>query len=340
VSGTLSVRPQLLVLPLFVLSGWLIAGRTEHLRRTWFLPAIVVVWANLHGSFVLVLLMLVTALVDDLVTRRSTLRILSLVILACVVAPVVSPFGAGTYRYVWEIATSPVIRDVVDEWQPLWAQFPAWLAFLVANVLAIVVALRYRGRAPTIEESLTLILFTGLAIWSGRNIVWWMLAVPPVMGGLLRGWQPSGAPVGRLGVVVGTTLAILLAVGGIRVATTRPAEALLAEAPTGITQALASVTSDGTRVWDGRWGSWFEFSVPSARMFVDPRVELFPDQVWDDFFRVANADRGWQGTLDRWDVDVVVASEDRDPALIAAIANDPGWRPAYRDGEGAVFVRT
>src|SRR5439155_9194691 len=254
VSGTLTVRPQLLVLPLFVLSGWLIAGRTEHLRRTWFLPAIVVVWANLHGSFVLVLLMLVTALVDDLVTRRSTLRILSLVMLACVVAPVVSPFGAGTYRYVWEIATSPVIRDVVVEWHPLWAQFPAWLAFLVANVLAIVVALRYRGRAPTIEERLTLILFTGLAIWSGRNIVWWMLAVPPVMGGLLRGWQPSGAPVGRLGVVVGTTLAILLAVGGIRVATTRPAEALLAEAPTGITQALASVTSDGTRVWDGRWG--------------------------------------------------------------------------------------
>jgi hypothetical protein len=339
VPGTFSVRPQLLVLPLFVLSGWLIAGRSEHPGRVWFLPVIVALWANLHGSFVLVPLMILIAVVDDVMARRPTLPRMALVTLVSLAAPLVSPFGVATYRYVWEIATSPVIRDVVDEWRPVWAQFPAWLAFLVANVGAIVIAVRRCERMPTIEESLTLIVFTGLAIWSGRNIVWWMLAVPPVIGPLLRGWQSSGAPTSRLAVVVGTTLAILLAIGGIRVAMTHPPEALLAEAPAGVTQALASVASDGARVWDGRWGSWFELSLPSASMFVDPRVELFPDQVWDDFFRVANADQGWQATLDRWDVEVVVASEDRDPALIAAIADDPGWRPAYTDGEGAVFVR-
>ena len=340
VPGTFSVRPQLLVLPLFVVSGWLIAGRSEHPGRVWFLPLIVVLWANLHGSFVLVVLMLVIAVIDDLRARRSTFSTMGLVTIVCLGAPLLSPFGAGSYRYVWEIATSPVIRDVVDEWQPIWAQFPAWLSFLVANVVAIVISYRRRERPPTLEEGVTFVLFTGLAVWSGRNLVWWMLAVPPVAGAVMHGWYPSGAPSRSLPAVIGATLVILLLFAGFRVVTTRPPEALLAEAPAGITQAAASVVQPGSRVWDGRWGSWFEFSLPSAEMFVDPRVELFPDPVWGDFFRIADAAPGWQETLDRWGVDVVVASTDRDGALLAAIGDDPGWRPVYQGGEGSVYVRS
>jgi hypothetical protein len=340
VPGTLAVRPQLLVLPLFVASGWLIAGRSQHPGRAWFLVPIVVLWASLHGSFVLVPMMLVIAVVDDLISRRSTLLTTSLALLACLVAPVVSPFGAGTYQYVWEVATSPVIRHVVDEWRPLWAQFPAWLLFLVVNAAAILITLRRRARMPTVEEGLTMLLFTGLAVWSGRNAVWWMLAVPPIVGGLIRGWHPSGAPSRSLPVVIAATLAVLLLAAGTRVVTTHPPEALLAEAPAGITQAVAAVAQPDARVWDGRWGSWFEFSLPSTEMFVDPRVELFPDPVWSDFFRVADAAPGWQDTLDRWEVDVVVASADRDARLLAAIGTDPGWRPVYQDGEGGVYVRT
>jgi hypothetical protein len=339
IPGTFSVRPQLLALPLFVASAWLIADRANRPRRLLFLPLVGVAWANLHGSFVLLPLMLMIAFADDAVVHRRTRFVTGILTIVLVLTPMISPLGLGTYEYLWRLVSSPVVRDVVDEWRPITAQFPAWLAFLVACGALVAAIVRRRARLPTLEEGLSLAVFTGLAIWSGRNIVWWALAIPPIAGGLLAGWHPSESSTSRTATIVPAALSVLVVLAGLRVLTTQPREALLAEAPRGITRALQATAPAGSRVWDGRWGSWFELSVPSLPMFVDPRVELFPAPVWTDFFLIADAAPGWQDALDRWDVDVVVAAADRDAALIDAIGVDPGWRRAYRDGDGAIFVR-
>jgi len=85
--------------------------------------------------------------------------------------------------------------------------------------------------------------------------------------------------------------------------------------------------------------SWFEFAWPSAPVFVDSRIELFPDGIWADYDAVMAGREGWQGILDRWRVDAVVLMPG-DTALASALSRDPGWRLAYRDGEGSVYVRS
>jgi hypothetical protein len=336
--GTFSVRPQLLALPLFVASAWLIADRANRPLWLFVLPFVGVLWANLHGSFVLLPLMLLIAFADDLIGRRGTRWITGTLTVVLLFTPLVSPLGVGTYEYLWRLSTSSVVRDVIDEWRPLFAQYPTWLAFLIGNIVFVIAAIRH-GRRPTLEESLSFALFTALALWSGRNIVWWALALPPIAGSLLAGWHPIESKVSRVPVLLPASLVAILVLASVRVITVEPHEALLAEAPQGITNVLSSSIPAGSRVWDGRWGSWFEFAVPSLRMFVDPRVELFPDDVWEDFFRIADGAPGWQAALDRWDIDVVVAAADRDAALITALSADRGWRLAYEDANGAVFVR-
>ena len=54
------------------------------------------------------------------------------------------------------------------------------------------------------------------------------------------------------------------------------------------------------------YASWFEFASPSNPMFVDSRIELFPNDVWADYFAVAEGHVGWQAIVDRWGVDVIV----------------------------------
>jgi hypothetical protein len=54
---------------------------------------------------------------------------------------------------------------------------------------------------------------------------------------------------------------------------------------------------------------------------------------------VSGVRQGWEGILDRWGVDVVVASRLQQGGLIPVISGSPGWRLVYRDSEGVVLVR-
>jgi hypothetical protein len=87
------------------------------------------------------------------------------------------------------------------------------------------------------------------------------------------------------------------------------------------------------------WGSWFEFAFPEHPAFVDSRIEVFPDRVWEDYDAVSAGREGWQGVLDRWGIDVVVAERRQQAALIPFILQDPGWRLVHRDADGMIFVR-
>jgi hypothetical protein len=73
-------------------------------------------------------------------------------------------------------------------------------------------------------------------------------------------------------------------------------------------------------------------------VFVDSRIELFSDDVWDDYAAVVDGIDGWPAVLDRWDVDAVVTDE-HTPELRERMERQPGWRTVHADATGAVFVR-
>ena len=83
-----------------------------------------------------------------------------------------------------------------------------------------------------------------------------------------------------------------------------------------------------------------EFRFPGAPVFDDSRIEVFPSTVWHGYDRVSAAADGWQDVLDRWDIDVVVASRYQQGGLIPAIRSDAGWQLLHEDRQGLVFVRS
>jgi hypothetical protein len=335
--GSLALRPQLLVAPLFVLSAWLIARRTSRPWGLVALPLIGVAWANLHGSFVLLPLLLGIGFVGDLAARRRLAWATGALAVGTSLTPMISPWGVGIYGYLTDLVTSPIVR-VIDEWRPLVVRFPAGFVFVAACLLGGVVIWRRRERRPTLEEGLGLGAFTVLAALSGRNVLWWALFVPPVVAGLVRSWHPSTATSRRAGTIIVAALAGLTMLAAVRVIATRPGEALLADAPPGVTQALRALPA-GDRVFAADWGGWFELAVPGVPMFVDPRAELFPEEIWDDFFDVATAEPAWSDVLDGWQVRTVVLDPTQHPDLDRVLAASGGWEVVYRDDDGAIFTR-
>ena len=111
-------------------------------------------------------------------------------------------------------------------------------------------------------------------------------------------------------------------------------DGVLAQAPPGITGALREVAAPGDRLLAPQpWASWFEFALPDLPVAVDSRVEIFPDDVWGDYFAITRGAAGWEDALAAWDPALVVADN---PAFAERLAA-AGWTEVHADDDGSVF---
>lgn len=334
----LSDRPQIFAVPLFTIILWLLASRRLHPRRMALIPVLTVVWANLHGSFPLAVILVGVALVDDLVRRdfRSA-RWVVLTLVAVALATAATPFGPKVWSYVWELLRDPQIRKGVSEWQPprldsLWGVV-FWASF--AGTLALALVRRAHLR---VADMLLVLGFGFLAADAGRNELWWGLALPVVFAG----WLPARVaaserpPSGRR---EGLPIKIVLTVAAVALLPwwrgSAPG-AFLRDAPTGVA-AEVRAQPDGSRVFGPQiWGSWFEREAPNQLVFLDSRIELYPRPLWQDYETMYNAQPGWEATVARWRIDVVALPNDA--PLTGVIAHAIGWKLVYTGSDGQVFV--
>ncbi len=338
------MRPQTLAFPLFTATLWILAGRRAHPARLWLLPAIAIVWANVHGSFLVLPVVVALAVAEDLRDRAPTKRLTIVAGSLAVAATLANPFGIGAWRYAIGITTNARILQQIVEWQPTSVRTAAGVLFFV-SALGVAGFLARRG-APTDRILLAWLgAFFVLALPALRGVVWWAFVFPFALAALPEAERESGD---RRGSSTMNLLMVAIMVAAIIVALpwwrsgTNPASggpALVASAPQSLVRATVErVPADGRVLVTQPLASWFEFAAPQIPVFVDSRIELFPDRVWDDYLNVMEGRQGWQTILDRRDVSAVVLQPD-ETELGSRIAADPGWRLAYRDADGSLFVR-
>ena len=109
----LALRPQLLGMACFAIVLLLVADRREHPARLWLIPAIVVLWANLHGSFFLGPLVLGLAWLEDVHDKVAGPHRTLLVAVVSAIAACLTPFGPMVWAYAIGLSTNPG-RDEPD----------------------------------------------------------------------------------------------------------------------------------------------------------------------------------------------------------------------------------
>jgi hypothetical protein len=128
-TGLGTVRPQLFtcLLFLFVLLA-IEAAERGNWHRLWLLPVIFAVWVNLHGGFLAGLAVLMFWSVGTLLRLSWHQRKLAflhpgpgrtvvLVMMTCIAASLLNPYGAELPRFLLKTATLP--RPEIDEWNPV-----------------------------------------------------------------------------------------------------------------------------------------------------------------------------------------------------------------------------
>jgi hypothetical protein len=334
----LALRPQLFGIVLFAFLLWLIAVRDRRPRLLWLAPVVMLLWANLHGSFVLGPAILGYAWLSDLAAQRQA-RTSFAVLVAGTLTTLVNPYVIGAWTYAAGMGTHSVIAGQVSEWQRTSPLAMPGLVFYPSVVVTALIAWWRRDRTRW-PDWLLLVAMAVVGAWAVRGVAWWA----PVMAFLLAGVlaRPIDAPSARAqraSLVNGATAFVLSLLLVAALPWWRPTDpltgrqGLLSYAPSELATETHARTGPGTRVVVPQtWGSWFEWAVPAARYFVDARFELFPASIWADDAAIARGGDDAAAVLEAWDADVLVVEAG------APLPSGP-WSVAWEDATGAILVR-
>lgn len=153
------------------------------------LPILMMFWVNVHGSFVLGLVLIAMYCAGE--TLRwflrhegalpfSKLRWLYLILILTGLATLVNPIGLGMFDYVRMMLSDPSSQTLVNEWQSPTPRTPAGFFFFL-SVLILIAVLGLGRRRPTLTDMLLLAAFLWLA-WSGqRYVVWFGIVAMPIL---------------------------------------------------------------------------------------------------------------------------------------------------------------
>jgi hypothetical protein len=141
---SLTIRPQIWTLLFLTLTCAILTGPWK--RRFW-LPLIFLLWANMHGGWLVGIGVLGVWCGFELIGPRSDrppLWALVIIPAACLLATLVNPYG----WHLWEFLARTVrlTRADIAEWQPLWRGPAGSVIHWIAAVLWAGLAIRYAER--------------------------------------------------------------------------------------------------------------------------------------------------------------------------------------------------
>jgi hypothetical protein len=364
--NVLTIRPQTFSLLLFTGLYLALDNAARHPRLLWLAPPILALWANLHGAFPAGLLLIGCYLLaaawqawrrkaDGSQPAGFPFR-LALCLAASVLATLANPYGWGIYRYVGLTSQAAALRRI-DEWVP--PSFDQWigLAFFISlPLLTAACGLAWRrGRGLAAREAVLIACFLPLACGSVRMVAWWLLVIAPMLAARLSVlWpalaqadeQPEPPSVGAAAVFGAMVLAVAFCLPGLqeynpllRVSRRGPRVEDDLEAVHRHLQAHAGAGRVFSRFEWGEYLSWT--GAPRFKVFMDGRIEIYPDEVWSQYAAVTCGGGDWQHILDAYRVDYLLLDADYHArtGLLERVARSPAWREEFRAGPAMLYAR-
>ncbi len=156
------------------------------------LSILTAIWANTHGSYLVVHGLLFAFLAGRIAEclfpaegravapwRDLTARRLAIALAAVTVGACLNPYGAGLYSRTFEMTRHPSLVTAVGEWQPLsFTMGPGWHWPFLASI-AILAGLALASRRPIPYGTLFAVLLFGVgACIQNRMVIWWAMVLP------------------------------------------------------------------------------------------------------------------------------------------------------------------
>jgi hypothetical protein len=348
-------RPHVLAWSL--LAVWLatlVEAAESGRRPPWWLAGVMVLWANMHGSFTMGLVLCVGIAVDAVLRhapegRRAASRSWAGFCALAILAAMVTPHGWGGYIYTVQVMYQPVALSSIGEW--LSPNFQKLQPLEVWLLLVLAIGLTGRVRVPIVRLALLLFL-VHIALKHQRYTAVLGLVSPFLLAlPLARSWY-SAPPVGRDAesldrwfkslantakaktTAVCVALVGLLMFGTLQLRPPLPSEAIT---PQAAVDAALAAGAQGQVLNDYGFGGYLiHRKIP---VFIDGRSDMYGDAYLEAMLRAFNL-------RDRKDLIQLIDKHrfgwsvlaNGTPA-VAVLDELPGWRRVYTDAHAVAHIR-
>lgn len=368
-------RPHLFTL-LFTVIFYSMLERVQegNTRLLWWLPMLMVPWTNLHGGFVVGLMLvgayaggeLLRALFEARpeMSKQAAGRALPYLATGagCVLATLVNPYFYHLHAHIFEYLTDRYQYKNIVEFQSFNFHHPVTVFFEPMLLLGLTAAVWSLTRRDY-THALLVAGWAHLALVTVRNApIFMMVASVPVACMLrkmledlpasnLANWlRQAAARAARFAADFGETdslprlhLASAGAVGlliALFYAPNAPAkcraEYSAAHYPAKAVEFLRKAGSSDTIFTDDTWGGYLIYRLyPANRVFIDSRSDFYGASFDEKYLDVMNVRYGWEKNLDHYRVNAILLPVET--PLVATLKESPRWHAVYDDGVAILF---
>ncbi len=357
-----NIRPQVFS---FLGFAWFYFILTEYRDRNqnllWLLPLMMALWVNLHGAFVLGILLIILFLGLDFIASlfekgthlTSKQRVTLLVALVLTAgATLLNPQVTKIYTYVADVASDPVSRRYVVEWRPPQVDnIGDALRFFAPFLLGVFILIRAKTR-PDLRDTGLFLAFALFAFTSRRNAAWFALVAAPIVASHLRIELPF-----RVGQIQTRTahwfnlvlagLLLILTVLGLPwfhrgKGEDRDGPLLESRLPVHAADFILSRRIEGRIFHPQHYGDYLIWRLhPVNRTFLDGRVHLFSMEVAEDYFAIMQGNPGWEQVATKYGIRYLLLdrNEPDGKKLLKAVTDNRHWQKLYEDKKSVLFER-
>jgi hypothetical protein len=367
-------RPHLLSLWFLLLTfRWCLDYHRSGRRVVWAVPAVMVVWCNVHGAFLAGLVVIACSLIGHLLSGpRDFVRLqriigFSAVLALALLATLVNPYGWHLHAHLGDILFGGQLRDLIDEWRaPDFASSDSrpLEALLLLGLLLLAVA----GQRLDAFSLVHLVVWVHFGLTSVRQVASLAVIAAPVMGGLTAGlgaairerfslgrWLNWTDEVGRRAMAWATeermlrwpvwsgVLSVLLVLAtafGVSAPALGIGVARLPEArwPVAAVERLNAEPPDGRLFHDLNWGGYLILlSRPQRPVFIDDRFELYGRPFLVEYLGAMQYGDGWRRLLERYEFQYVLIPPN--VPLGRVLRGSPDWEALHADETAVLFRR-
>jgi hypothetical protein len=344
---------------------WFQQGRIPTWRIFLLLP-LMILWVNLHGAFVIGLMLLAmyaSGSAIDALRRTSSWTqpmILGALLLLGAAASLVNPNGWRLHAQIFNFLQSHELAGITTgfaspNFHTVGPEGFSLLLFLLALVLLVV-----RPRLTTTE-----VLLVGgwgyFALLSARNIPIFALVVTPLLGQWITGflkanqlawWSrlyyqrvdriPPTDPVANAVMVVAVIVCLTLVLAKPTIAGGPPL--LVTDFPPDRypTDVVGYLRNHPTAIRDEMfnhldWGGYLEYAWPEQKPFIDSRFVFYGVDFTREFLTVNRANAGWELVFAKYHVGWTLLPPQH--PLNQILRLDPGWQFVFSNYQAVVYSR-
>ena len=345
------------------------AAREGGIRRAWFLPALMTVWANLHGGFIVGLFLIgcfaagaarsawkAAGQRHGRPLRRRSVRLGWILAASVACSALLNPSGPALLQLPFQLASSETVTQRILEWRsPLSGSYWSTVPFALTALWAVMLAGGFwlSRRSGREKEPLIALTFGILASRQVRSVGDFAVFTAPWMATALAGaWgslRPGSLP-GREILPAGTAACAALAIAlfgyPIRphsrvhcipplVAPSTPVAAAEFIAQQGWLPPEARVFNSYTL---GGYLAWRLHD--RARILIDSRNEAYGDELTGEILRSFRDAAVFEQALERWHPDLLVLAWRQmggNSPVLKKLAAAPAWSLVFLDDGVAVY---